>query len=133
MPSTRPIFWASVTASGRDGAHTRAWRPSNRPLMTQRVNWVLDLDIRTFFDSVDPGWLLRMLGHRIADPRVLRLIERWLKAGVLESGRWEPGEVGVPQGSGITPPTSCQLRPPSGPGGSDAGGGATRKTTLISS
>jgi retron-type reverse transcriptase len=48
------------------------------------VNWVLDLDIRTFFDSVDPGWLMRMLGHRIADPRVLRLIERWLRAGVLE-------------------------------------------------
>src|SRR5215218_3869797 len=103
MPSTRPIFWASVTASGRDGAHTRAWRPSNRPLMTQRVNWVLDLDIRTFFDSVDPGWLMRMLGHRIADPRVLRLIERWLRAGVLESGRWEPGDRGVPQGSGISP------------------------------
>jgi group II intron reverse transcriptase/maturase len=71
--------------------------------MTQRVNWVLDLDIRTFFDSVDHGWLVRMLGHRIADPRVLRLIERWLKAGVLESGRWEPVEVGTPQGSGISP------------------------------
>jgi group II intron reverse transcriptase/maturase len=71
--------------------------------MTQRVNWVLDLDIRTFFDSVDHGWLVRMLGHRIADPRVLRLIERWLKAGILESGRWEPVEVGTPQGSGISP------------------------------
>jgi len=42
-------------------------------------------------------------GHRIADPRVLRLIERWLKAGILESGRWEPVEVGTPQGSGISP------------------------------
>src|SRR6266851_5535941 len=60
-----------------------------KAVMTQRVNWVLDLDIRTFFDSVDHGWLVRMLGHRIADPRVLRLIERWLKAGILESGRWE--------------------------------------------
>jgi hypothetical protein len=58
------------------------------------------------FDSVDHGWLVRMLGHRIADPRVLRLIERWLKAGVLESGRWEPVEVGTPQGSGI----SCKYR-----------------------
>ena len=75
----------------------------DKALMTQRVNWVLDLDIRTFFDSVDHGWLMRMLGHRIADPRVLRLIERWLKAGVLESGRWEPVEVGTPQGSGISP------------------------------
>jgi len=67
------------------------------------VNWVLDLDIRTFFDSVDHGWLVRMLRHRIADPRVLRLIERWLKAGILESGRWEPVEIGTPQGSGISP------------------------------
>ena len=75
----------------------------DKALMTQRVNWVLDVDIRTFFDSVDHGWLLRMLAHRIADRRVLRLIERWLKAGILESGRWEPVEVGTPQGSGISP------------------------------
>ena len=74
-----------------------------KALMTQRVNWVLDLDIRTFFDSVDHGWLVRMLAHRIADPRVLRLIERWLKAGVLESGQWEAVEAGTPQGSGISP------------------------------
>lgn len=76
-------------------------------LMTQRVNGVLDLDIPTFFDSVDHGWLMRMLGHRIADPRVLRLIERWLKAGVFESGRWEPVEVGVKDlGSARSSPTS---------------------------
>jgi group II intron reverse transcriptase/maturase len=74
-----------------------------KALMTQRVNWVLDLDIRTFFDTVDHGWLGRMLRHRIADPRVLRLLERWLKAGILESGRWEPVEIGTPQGSGISP------------------------------
>jgi group II intron reverse transcriptase/maturase len=74
-----------------------------KALMTQRVNWVLDLDIRTFFDSVDHGWLVRMLKHRIADPRALRLIERWLKAGILESGQWKPVEVGTPQGSGISP------------------------------
>ena len=71
--------------------------------MTQKVSHVLDVDIRTFFDSVDHGWLLRMIAHRIADRRVLRLIERWLKAGILESGRWEPVEVGTPQGSGISP------------------------------
>jgi group II intron reverse transcriptase/maturase len=75
----------------------------DKALMTQRVDWVLDVDIRTFFDSVDHGWLMRMLTHRIADRRVLRLIERWLKAGLLESGRWEPVEVGTPQGSGISP------------------------------
>jgi RNA-directed DNA polymerase len=75
----------------------------DKALMTQRVDWVLDVDIRTFFDSVDHGWLMWMLTHRIADRRVLRLIERWLKAGLLESGRWEPVEVGTPQGSGISP------------------------------
>ena len=71
--------------------------------MTQRVNFVLDVDIRTFFDSVDHGWLMRMLAHRIADPRVLRLIKRWLEAGVLESGQWRPVESGTPQGSGVSP------------------------------
>jgi group II intron reverse transcriptase/maturase len=74
-----------------------------RGLMTRRVNWVLDLDLRKFFDSVDHEWLLRMLGHRIADLRIHRLVKRWLKAGVLESGRWEATETGTPQGSGISP------------------------------
>ena len=77
----------------------------DKALMTQRVNFVLDVDIRTFFDSVDHGWLMRMLAHRIADPRVLRLIERWFEAGVLESGQWRAVEAGTPQGSGITPRT----------------------------
>jgi len=72
-------------------------------LMTQCVNWVLDADFRKFFDSVDHEWLLRMLAHRIADPRVLRLIGQWLKAGVLESGEWQETEQGTPQGAGISP------------------------------
>ena len=92
---------------------SRGFRPERSPhsalaaldkaLMTQRVNFVLDVDIRTFFDSVDHGWLMRMLAHRIADPRVLRLIKRWLEAGVLESGQWRPVESGTPQGSGVSP------------------------------
>ena len=72
-------------------------------LRAKKVNWILDVDIRKYFDSVDHGWLLRMVAHRIADPRVLRLIERWLKAGVLESGCWTATETGTPQGSGISP------------------------------
>jgi RNA-directed DNA polymerase len=72
-------------------------------LMTQCVNWVLDADIRKFFDSVDHEWLLRMVAHRIADPRILRLISQWLKAGVLESGEWCETVEGTPQGSGISP------------------------------
>lgn len=72
-------------------------------VMTQCVNWVLDADLRKFFDSVDHEWLLRMIAHRIADPRVLRLIDQWLKAGVMESGQWFETTEGTPQGAGISP------------------------------
>ena len=72
-------------------------------LMSQRVTWVLDADIRSFFDSVDHEWLMRMVAHRIADPRILRLIRMWLEAGVLESNELHETERGMPQGSGINP------------------------------
>lgn len=72
-------------------------------LLTRRVNWVLDADIRKFFDSVDHDWLIRILRHRIADRRILALIEGWLRAGVLESGKWSEVIEGTPQGSGISP------------------------------
>ena len=64
---------------------------------------MLDADIRKFFDSVDHEWLLRMIAHRIADPRVLRLIRMWLQAGVLEGGEWRETVEGTPQGAGISP------------------------------
>ena len=80
-----------------------ALRALNRNIKVGKVSWVLDVDIRSFFDTVDHGWLLRMVAHRIADRRILRLIERWLKAGVLESGSWRAVETGTPQGSGISP------------------------------
>lgn len=72
-------------------------------IMSQRVNWVLDADIRSFFDSVDHEWLLRMVAHRISDPRILRLIGLWLRAGVLESGEKQDTDRGTPQGAGISP------------------------------
>ena len=72
-------------------------------VMTQCVNWVLDADIRSFFDSVDHEWMLRILAVRIADRRVLRLTRQWLKAGVLESGEWSQTEAGTPQGAIISP------------------------------
>ena len=72
-------------------------------IMSQRVNFVLDADIRSFFDSVDHEWLLRMLAHRIADPRILRLVRMWLEAGVLESGVKYETSTGTPQGAGISP------------------------------
>ena len=72
-------------------------------LMSQCVNWVLDADIRSFFDSMHHEWLLRMVGQRIADRRILRLIRQWLKAGVLDRGQWEAVETGTAQGASISP------------------------------
>ncbi len=67
-------------------------------LLTRRMNWVLELDIRGFFDSIDHGWLVKFIEHRIADRRVVRLIQKWLSAGVLEDGKRIPLEEGTPQG-----------------------------------
>ncbi len=64
----------------------------------RRVNWVLDADIRDFFGQLDRGWLMKFLRHRIADERVLRLIGKWLAAGVIEDGTWTENE-GSPQGA----------------------------------
>jgi RNA-directed DNA polymerase len=68
----------------------------------KKVNWVLDADIRDFFTSLDRTWLERFLRHRIADERVLRLIGRWLAAGVVEEGVWSEG-AGAPQGASVSP------------------------------
>lgn len=70
---------------------------------TRRVSWVLDADIKGFFDAVEHGWMMRMLKERIADNRLLALIERMLKSGVQEDGRWNRAEVGTPQGAVISP------------------------------
>jgi len=64
---------------------------------------VLDADIRSFFDTLDHGWLVKFLEHRIADRRVVRLIQKWLKAGVLEDGKRTPTELGTVQGGSISP------------------------------
>jgi len=72
-------------------------------LMTRPVSWILDADIRSFFDSVDHEWLLRIVSHRIADRGMLRLIRRWLRAGVMEGGEWKETDMGTPQGAGISP------------------------------
>ena len=69
----------------------------------RRVNWVLDADIRDFFTSLDHDWLTKFVEHRIADKRVLRLIQKWIKAGVIEDGQWSESEVGAPQGASASP------------------------------
>jgi RNA-directed DNA polymerase len=72
-------------------------------LRYKKVNYVLDTDIRGFFDNLDKGWLIKFVEHRVADPRILRLIQKWLWAGVMENGRWSEAKTGTPQGSGISP------------------------------
>jgi RNA-directed DNA polymerase len=69
----------------------------------KRVNWMLDCDIRGFFDNLSHDWLLKFVQHRVADRRILRLIQKWLKAGVMEEGEWKDTEMGTPQGSVISP------------------------------
>jgi RNA-directed DNA polymerase len=72
-------------------------------LTRKKVNWVLDADIRDFFGNLDRGWLERFLKHRIADGRILRLIGKWLGAGVIEDGEWSQTQQGAPQGASVSP------------------------------
>jgi RNA-directed DNA polymerase len=72
-------------------------------LISRKVNWVLDLDIRGFFDHLSHEWLVKFVEHRIADRRVVRLIQKWLNAGVLEEGKRIRREEGTPQGGSVSP------------------------------
>ena len=69
----------------------------------KRVSWVLDLDIRAFYDKIDHAWMVKFVEHRIGDGRIVRLIQKWLTAGVMEQGRWIETEEGTPQGAVISP------------------------------
>lgn len=89
------------------------FRPGRKPhdaldalyvgFMKRKVNWVLDADIRDFFGAIDHGWMVRFIEHRISDKRVVRLIQKWLKAGVLEDGIRIQDDVGTPQGGNLSP------------------------------
>lgn len=72
-------------------------------IKSRKVNWIVDADIQAFFDSIDHEWMMRFLEHRIADRRLLRLIRKWLKAGVIEDGKRIAAEKGTPQGAVISP------------------------------
>ena len=72
-------------------------------LERRKVGWVLDADIRGFFDAISHEWLVKFVEHRIADRRVVRLIQKWLKAGVMEEGKLTQPEVGTPQGGSVSP------------------------------
>ena len=69
----------------------------------KKVNWILDIDMKGFFDNIDKEHLMEMVGRRIADTRILRLIQKWLKAGIIEEGVWSETEKGTPQGAVISP------------------------------
>src|SRR5205823_13442661 len=68
-------------------------------IMRKKVNWIVDADVRGFFDNLSHEWMVKFIEHRVADRRVLRLIRKWLRAGVSEDGEWAKTEVGTPQGA----------------------------------
>jgi group II intron reverse transcriptase/maturase len=72
-------------------------------ILRKQVSWVLDADFRGYFTSLDHRWLVKFLEHRIADKRVLRLIQKWLSAGVIENGAWTACDEGTPQGASVSP------------------------------
>jgi len=72
-------------------------------LLRKNVNYILDADIASFFDRIDQSWMIKFLEHRVADRRILRLIQKWLNAGVMEDGQWLETKMGTPQGSVISP------------------------------
>jgi group II intron reverse transcriptase/maturase len=72
-------------------------------IQRKRVNWMLDADIRGFFDNMSHEWTMKFVEHRVADRRILRLIQKWLKAGVSEDGQWSESKVGTPQGAVVSP------------------------------
>jgi RNA-directed DNA polymerase len=72
-------------------------------LHRRRVNWVLDADIRGFFDQMSQQWIVKFVEHRVSDPRIIRLIRKWLRAGVSEESQWSEMTVGTPQGAVISP------------------------------
>jgi group II intron reverse transcriptase/maturase len=115
------------------------FRPGRRPhdaldalaagIYRRRVNWVLDADIRDFFGQLDRNWLRTFLRHRIADMRVLRLIDRWLAAGVIEDGQWTESIQGSPQGGLCSaehnpPYAQCRIMRSAGLAGLVVGGSA---------
>jgi RNA-directed DNA polymerase len=113
----RPRCRTAVASQTRGPPHGVPMRRAIRPgrsqhvaldalavaIRTKKVSWVLDCDIRGFYDSIDHEWMQKFIEHRIADTRILRLIHKWLKAGVIEEGRLRATEVGTPQGASISP------------------------------
>ena len=101
-------------------------------ILRKKVNFVLDADIRGFYDAIDHGWMLRFLEHRIADRRVLRLIRKWLKAGVIENGEWSETLEGAAQGHRFRRCSQTSTSITCSTCGPTSGGGGTRMVTWSS-
>jgi group II intron reverse transcriptase/maturase len=74
----------------------------------KRVNWILDADVEGFFDAIDRDWLIKFIEHRVGDKRVVRLIQKWLNAGIIDGTDWSDTGKGTPQGAVLTPQTILQ-------------------------
>lgn len=103
MPSTRKTSSTSRTGCRPGRGQHDALDALSVAIGETRVNWILDADIRSFFDQLSQGWLVRFLEHRIGDERIVRLVRKWLEAGVLEEGKWSVSETGTPQGAVASP------------------------------
>ncbi len=88
-----------------------ALRELSQTVEGEGTNYIAEADVKGFFDNVRQDWMMRMLEQRIADKRVLRMVKRFLKSGVMEEGEIRASEEGVPQGGSITPPTMLQNAP----------------------
>jgi RNA-directed DNA polymerase len=98
------VDFAGFSYGFRPGkSHHNALDAVSVGLQKRKVNWILDADIQGFFDNISHEWLLKALGVRIGDRRVLAMIQKWLTAGVSEEGEWRPNTVGTPQGAVISP------------------------------
>jgi RNA-directed DNA polymerase len=96
--------FAGFSYGARPGRNAhQALTALDQAIEKKRVKWVLDADLRDFFGSLEHSQLIRFVEHRIGDKRVVRLIRRWLAAGVLEDGAWTLSETGTPQGGSISP------------------------------
>ena len=84
------------------GAH-EALDALDKAIVTRPTNYIVDMDIEKFFDSIDHKWMMEFLGHRISDTSILRLIGRFLKAGIMEEGKYYQSDKGTPQGGNLSP------------------------------
>ena len=102
LPSTSRTFCPARLVDGLErGAH-QALATLHERIAGGKMGWVLEADLKNFFGSLSHEWMLRFVEHRVGDPRLISLIRRWLKAGVLEDGEVHPSEEGTPQGGSIS-------------------------------